>query len=136
MLQLKDISTPEQLLALYEEMLKVASIKMEGDDPDVYAERLNELASWVATSGKALADAKYHYNKALKNSILNTLKDSKRVNLPASTLNELVKADSHDLKYLSDAIEQVDKNFKYQIESLRSLISLKKQEIATSIYQR
>lgn len=136
MLVLKNILEPEKLFELAAKMHAVASMKMEGDDPSIYEERANEVCAWMATSGKALADAKYWKDKAIKNNVLNALKDVKKCGLPASTLNELIKADGHDLNYLANWIEQIDKEFKYQSDMLRSLISLRKQEMAASLYQR
>jgi len=136
MFQAKNINDPERLMSLAEEMHKMASVEMTGDDPTAYSERLNQLCSLVATSGKALSDAKWHKNKAIKNSILKALSDTKVLSLPTSTLNELIKADAHDLNYLVDFIEQIDKDFKYQIEALRTLISLAKTEMSAAIYQR
>jgi len=134
MFQLKDITAPAKLAEMAAEMHQIVSIKMVSDDPAVYEERANLLASLMATSGKALADAKYWKNIAMKESILNRLKDVTKI--PASTLNELVKADTHDISYLVDFIEQIDKETKYQMEMLRSLISLKKQEMSYLNYQQ
>jgi len=78
-----------------------------------------------------LADAKYWKDKAMKESVLTQLKDAKRSSLPASVMNELIKAECRDLNYLVNWIEQQDKDCKYQIELLRTLISLRKQEMAT-----
>jgi len=136
MFQAKNINTTDTLMSLAEDMHKTVSIKMTGDDPTAYSERLNELCSLVATSGKALADAKWHKNRAIKNSILKAIADTKVLALPASTLNELVKADAADISYLVDFIEQIDKEIKYQIEALRTLISLAKTEMSAAIYQK
>jgi hypothetical protein len=57
------------------------------------------------------------------------LKDSKRSNLPASTLNELVKAETRDFNYLVNWIEQLDKDAKYQLEWLRTCVSKEKAQM-------
>lgn len=121
--------TPEDLLKMANEFHAVLSIKMEGDDPDAYVMRGNELVSIMATSGKMLADAKYHRDKAISENVINSLKQALNEKLPASTINEFIKAECKDLNYLVNFIEQVNKECKYQVELLRSLISLRKTEM-------
>lgn len=126
-----NIISPDSLHAMAEEFYPIISMKVTTDDPEGLCERITHLSSLMATTGKMLADAKYWKDDAVKNSVLTALKDAKRGNLPASTLNELIKADCRDFNYLVNWIEQLDKECKYQIEALRTLISLRKQEMAT-----
>lgn len=109
----------------------IIKMQVASDDPEALVNRATHIASIMATTGKMLADAKYWRDKAMKESILTQLKDAKRSGIPASIMNELIKADCRDLNYLVNWIEQSDKDCKYQIELLRTLISLRKQEMAT-----
>lgn len=124
----KNIIDTDHLFQMATEIHEILKIKMVGDDPNVYIERANEISSWMATTGKMLADARYHRDKAIKESVLTTLKDVKRSNLPASVMNELIKAECKEVNYLVNLIEQLDKETKYQCDLLRTLISNAKEE--------
>lgn len=124
-----NITPPEELLKMANEFHAILAIKMETDDPDAYVMRGNELVSVMATTGKMLADAKYHRDKAISESVLSALKNTLNEKLPSSTINEFIKSECKDLNYLVNFIEQVNKECKYQVELLRSLISLRKTEM-------
>lgn len=127
----KNVISPDDLLKMATEFEPIIKMEMVTDDPEALVNRSTHIASIMATTGKMLADAKYWRDKAIKSSVLTQLKDAKRSSLPASVMNELIKADCHDLNYLVNWIEQQDKDCKYQIELLRTLISLRKTEMTT-----
>jgi hypothetical protein len=131
MFQATGIISPEELFKMAREFEPIIKMQVASDDPDALVNRATHIASIMATTGKMLADAKYWRDKAMRESILTQLKDAKRSGIPASVMNELIKADCRDLNYLVNLIEQQDKDCKYQIELLRTLISLRKQEMAT-----
>lgn len=131
MLQLNNIIGPDTLLTMATEFDSIIKMEISTDDCDALANRLAHIQSIMATTGKMLADARYWRDKAMKDSILTQLKDAKRSGLPASVLNELIKSDCRDLNYLVNWIEQQDKACKYQVEGLRTLISLRKTEMNT-----
>jgi siroheme synthase (precorrin-2 oxidase/ferrochelatase) len=129
--QAKNIIDPDKLFQMATEFQPVIAMQISTDDTQALSERANHIASIMATTGKMLADAKYWRDKAVKDSVLTQLKDAKRSSLPASVMNELIKAECKDYNYLVNWIEQEDKDCKYQIELLRSLISLRKTEMTT-----
>lgn len=129
--QAKNIIDPDKLFQMATEFHPVIAMQISTDDAQALSERANHIASIMATTGKMLADAKYWRDKAVKDSVLTQLKDAKRSSLPASVMNELIKAECKDYNYLVNWIEQQDKDCKYQIELLRSLISLRKTEMTT-----
>lgn len=129
--QAKNIIDPDKLFEMATEFQPIISLQATTDDLTTLENRAAHLASIMATTGKMLADAKYWRDKAVKESVLTQLKDAKRSSLPASVMNELIKAEARDYNYLVNWIEQQDKDCKYQIELLRSLISLRKTEMTT-----
>lgn len=129
--QAKNIIDPEKLFQMASEFQPVIGLQMSTDDLEALSNRATHIASIMATTGKMLADAKYWRDKAVKDSVLTQLKDAKRSSLPASVMNELIKAECRELNYLVNWIENQDKDCKYQIELLRSLISLRKTEMTT-----
>ena len=129
--QAKNIIDPEKLFQMATEFQPIVGLQISTDDTEALSNRATHIASIMATTGKMLADAKYWRDKAVKDSVLTQLKDAKRSSLPASVMNELIKAEAKDYNYLVNWIEQMDKDCKYQIELLRSLISLRKTEMTT-----
>ena len=129
--QAKNIIDPDKLFQMATEFQPIVGLQMSTDDTEALSNRAAHLASIMSTTGKMLADAKYWREKAVKESVLTQLKDAKRSSLPASVMNELIKAEAKEYNYLVNWIEQMDKDCKYQIELLRSLISLRKTEMTT-----
>jgi hypothetical protein len=125
MMQPKNIQTPEQLYPLAEKIHEFLKMEVHTDDIDAAVKRGHELAAYMANTGKMLADAKYWKDKAMSESIVKRL----NVNLPASTLNELVKAECKDCNYLATWIEQLDKEVKYHLEWLRTCVSKEKAQM-------
>jgi hypothetical protein len=91
----KNIQTPEQLFSLSEAIHEYLKEKVTTDDMNVIVERGHELAAYMANTGKMLSDARFHRDEAMRSSIIKQLK----VDLPASTLNELVKAECKNENY-------------------------------------
>lgn len=129
--QAKNIIEPDKLFEMATEFQPIIGAEITTDDIEALINRATHIASIMATTGKMLADAKYWRDKALKDSVLTQLKDAKRSSLPASVMNELIKAECREFNYLVNWIEQEDKDCKYQVELLRSLISLRKTEMTT-----
>jgi len=128
-----NIQTPEQLFVLAQAIYDFLKIDVS-DEIEGSVRRGHELTAYMANTGKMLADAKYWKDQEMRNSVLFSLKDSKRCGLPASTLNELIKADCKEINYLVVWIEQLDKEAKYQLEWLRTVVSKQKEEMRMSGY--
>lgn len=125
-----NIQTPEQLFPLAEAIHQFLKDKVNLDDINTIEDRGHELAAYMANTGKMLSDAKYWRDEALSNSILKRL----NISLPASALNELVKAECKNENYMVNWIEQIDKECKYQLEWLRSCLSKAKEEMRLANY--
>jgi len=96
------------------------------DEPAEIEQRGNDLSVYMARSGKLLADAKYHKDRAVKDSILKRLD----VNISASALNKLIEADSHDENYYVNWLDRINRTATHQLEWIRSVLSKIKQEMA------
>lgn len=125
----KNIQEPEALFSLAEKIYAYLKQEVHTDDIEVAVKRGHELGAYMANTGKMLADARYHKDKATRESVLFQLKDAKRSGLPASVLNELIKAETKDLNYLVNWIEQLDKEVKYQLDWLRTVVSKEKAQM-------
>lgn len=96
------------------------------DEPAEIEQRGNDLSVYMARSGKLLADAKYHKDLAVKDSILKRLD----VNISASALNKLIDADCHDENYYVNWMERINRTATHQMDWIRSVLSKIKQEMA------
>lgn len=131
----KNIQTEEQLSALAEEIHTFLIQEVHTDDIEVAVSRGHELAAYMANTGKALADAKFLKDKAVSTSILSKLRDTKVLNLPASVLNELIKAETRDINYLVNWFDRLDRECVHQLNFLITCISKAKVEMQLSKYQ-
>lgn len=129
MFQPKNLITPEDLFPQAQAIFDFLKEEVPADNIEVCIQRGHELGAYMANTGKMLADARYWKDKAVRESVLFQLKDSKRSTLPASVLNELIKADTKDYNYLVNWIEQLDKEVKYQLEWLRTCVSKEKAQM-------
>lgn len=100
------------------------------DNVEEIAQRGNDLAVYIARTGKMLADSKYHKNKALTTSIVREMGQS--ANIPPSTLNKLVDAATFEENYVTDWVERLNRSATHQLEWCRTLISKAKEEMRLS----
>lgn len=129
MMQIKNIQNTEQLFSLAEKIHEFLKMEVHTDDIEVAVSRGHQLTAFMANTGKMLADARYWKDKAVKDSILYQIRDSKAMSLPASVLNELIKADTKDFNYLVNMIERLDRETVHQLDWLRTIISKAKEEM-------
>lgn len=100
------------------------------DEPDLVIERGNELSVYISRTGKMLADAKYHQDKAISESIVYNL--GKNAGCPASMLKQLVESTCRKENYLVNSIERLNKAATHQLDWLRTVISKAKEEMRYS----
>lgn len=100
------------------------------DNIEEIAERGNELAVYIARTGKMLADARYHRNKALSTSIVREM--GKQANIPPSVLSKLVDAATFDENYVADWVERLNRSATHQLDWMRTLTSKAKEEMRLS----
>ena len=134
-MQIKNIQSVENLFMLAQKIHEFLTMEVHTDDIEVAVCRGHELAAYMASTGKALADAKYWKDKAVKDSILYQMKDSKVMGLPASVLNELIKAENKELNYLATWFERLDRECTHQLDWMRSIVSKMKEEYKITAYQ-
>lgn len=135
-MQPKNIQTPEQLFSMAEKIHEFLKQEVVADDIEGITARGHELAAYMANTGKCLSDAKYLKDQAVTNSILSKLRDTKTLNLPASVLNELIKAETKDHNYLVNWFDRLDRECAHQLSWLVTCISKAKEEMKLSQYHQ
>ncbi len=103
------------------------------EDPTEATQRGNDLAVYISRTGKMLADAKYHKDKRMKGTSMTKIKElGREIDIPASTLNELIKSSCYLENYLVNWIERINRTATHQLDWCRTLISKAKEEMRLS----
>jgi len=96
------------------------------DDPEACIARGNILVTYLARTGKMLADAKYHKDAALKSSIMKELRDNG--SCAPSIMKQLVDAACQENNYMVNWLERLNRTCVHQIDWLRTVVSMAKEE--------
>ena len=129
--------TPPQEIA--DELLMIDTFlnSTQSEEMEEAVLRGNDLNSYMARSGKLLADAKYHLNAAMKSEIMEVLRQNVKTNNVSHTAtNALIKSLCKNEQYLVDWADRVNATCTHQLDWCRTLISKAKAEMAVAGYQR
>ena len=92
--------------------------------------RGNDLAVYIARTGKMLADAKYHLNTAKKDEVLDVLRETaKNAKATSKATNALIDSICKEEQYLVDWCERLNRSATHQLDWCRTLISKAKEEM-------
>jgi hypothetical protein len=123
------ITEQNQIIKELTEIDLFLNITMSGEVEEA-VDRGNELATYIARSGKLLADAKYHLNAKKKDDVFAVLeKIAKHAGATATATNAIVNSLCKEEQYLVDYAERVNRTATHQIEWCRTLISKAKEEM-------
>ena len=89
--------------------------------------RGNDLAVYIARTGKLLADAKYHLNGKKKSEVFDTLRETaSRAGATSKAVNAIIDSLCKDV----DWCERLNRTATHQLEWCRTVISKAKAEMA------
>lgn len=126
------ITPQEQILKELMDIDGFLSITMS-ENAEEAVQRGNDLAVYVARSGKLLADAKYWLNQAMNSETMKTITDTaKNAKATATAINALVNSLCREERYLVDWCERCNRSATHQIDWCRTLISKAKAEMQMS----
>jgi len=129
---LKNISSIDALRKEAKEIQAYLDITT-GDDPVEIVERGNDLSVYISRTGKMLADAKMHLDIKRKSAIMEKLRGvGLKIDIPATTLNDLIRASCEEENYLVNWIERLNRAATHQLDWCRTLISKLKEEMKYS----
>ena len=93
--------------------------------------RGNDLAVYIARTGKLLADAKYHLNVKKKSEVFDTLRETaSRAGATSKAVNAIIDSLCKDEQYLVDWCDRLNRTATHQLEWCRTIISKAKAEMA------
>ena len=92
--------------------------------------RGNDLAVYIARTGKLLADAKYHLNEKKKSEVFDTLRETaSRAKATSKAVNAIIVSLCKEEQYLVDWCERLNRAATHQLEWCRTVISKAKAEM-------
>ena len=107
------------------------------EDAQEAVERGNDLAAYIARTGKLLADAKYHLNEKKKSEVFDVLeKTAKQAGATATAINAIVNSLCKEEQYLVDWSDRCNRAATHQLEWMRTLISKAKAEMQIGNFNR
>ncbi|AVM53345.1 hypothetical protein JN06_01382 [Bacteroides zoogleoformans] len=124
-----NVTPKNQILAELNEIDGFLNITMS-ENPEEAVVRGNDLAAYVARTGKLLADAKYHLNEAKNNEVMETLRETaKNAKATAKAVNALVDSLCRDEQYMVDWCERANRTATHQLSWCVTVISKAKEEM-------
>lgn len=108
----------------------------EADNPNAVVQRGNYLESYMAISGKMLADAKYHYNEMVNSHVIEAVRVGNEGKMGTSTINKYIEALCRDAAYYVDWCDRINRACTHQLDFQRTIISKLKEEIRQLQYAR
>lgn len=127
-----NITPPAQIADELQEINDYLNITSSEQIEEV-VNRGNDLAVYIARSGKLLADAKYHLNEKLKDEVFETLRETgKQAGATATAVNAIVRSLCKEEQYLVDWCDRMNRGATHQLDWCRSLLSKAKEEMRLS----
>lgn len=124
-----NVTPKNQILAELNEIDGFLNITMS-ENPEEAVVRGNDLAAYVARTGKLLADAKYHLNEAKNNEVMETLREAaKNAKATAKAVNAIIDSLCREEQYLVDWCERANRTATHQLSWCVTVISKAKEEM-------
>jgi len=127
---LTNITPLQDLFKEAENIQKVLEITISEDGTEATYHG-NEIAVYMARTGKMLADAKYHLNQKKQSEIIESLRKIAKdtPHATAKAVNALVDSACKEEQYLVDWIGRINAAATHKLEWCRTVISKAKEEM-------
>ena len=126
------ITSKEQIFAELTNIDSFLNITMS-ENAEEAVQRGNDLAVYIARTGKLLADSKYWLNEAMKSEIMQTLEvTAKNAKATATAINALIGSLCREDRYLVDWCERYNRTATHQLSWCVTVISKAKEEMKIS----
>lgn len=120
------IATREAIIAELKTMQSFLEESMS-EEADEAILRGNDLAVYMARSGKLLADAKYYRDMTLNSGVVAEMKTL--LSLPASSANKYIDTLCKEDTYLMNWADRINRSATHQMEWCRTVVSKAKAEM-------
>lgn len=123
------ITPKDQILAELTNIDEFLNITMS-ENAEEAVNRGNDLAVYVARSGKLLADSKFWLNESMKSEVIEALRDTgKEAKATAKAVNALIDSLCREEQYLVDWCERINRTATHQLSWCVTVISKAKAEM-------
>ncbi len=129
-----NIATSEDIFKACTEMQNFLEADYASDNGDAVMNRAQALESYMALSGKLLADAKYNYAQLLQSEFVDALK--RISDLSPSIAAKYIDTMCRDVKYLVDWCDRINRASTHQLEVCRSVLSTLREEFKANVYSK
>lgn len=134
MFKASNIATPEEIFKACSDMQPFIESHYKSDNGTAVSERAATLESYMALSGKLLADAKYHFNQALSSEFIGAVKQVSTV--APSVQKKYIDSLCKDYQYLVDWCGRINAACTHQIDMCRSTLSTIREEMRQTAFAR
>ncbi|MEP7198027.1 MAG: hypothetical protein ABI851_16025 [Saprospiraceae bacterium] len=117
------IHTQEHITERLDTIQGILEAEYAGDEGHIVNERLQQIATYMAESGKLKADADFHFQAKLNSEIMAAIKGLLPDYSSASLQNQFVKSLAKDEQHLATYADRVNRSCTHQIEVMRTQIS-------------
>jgi hypothetical protein len=122
------IMTPDQIFGLCQEIQEFIELPYKSDVVNEVVDRATKMESYMALTGKMLADAKHHVESLMLSTFLKAVADANDSKMATSTLNKYLDTLCKDYNYLVTWTERLNRASTHAVEFSRTLISKLKNE--------
>jgi hypothetical protein len=129
-----NIATPEEIFAACQKMQPFLEAYYEADNGAACVDRLQQCESYMALSGKLLADAKHRLRELEESSILQAVIEGQKKRMATSTINKYIDSLTRDYAYLVDWCDRINRSATHSADFQRTIISKLKEEMRLSGY--
>jgi len=124
-----NITPPDRIIEELKEIDSFLCITCS-EQPEEIVQRGNDLAVYIARSGKLLADAKHHLDTKLKQEVFDTLKaTAKQAGATSKAINKIIDSLCADEQYAVTWAERINRTATHQLDWCRTLVSKSKEEL-------
>ena len=126
------ITPKEQILTELQSIDSLLNMTMSEDAAEA-VQRGNDLAVYVARTGKLLADSKFWLNQSMNSEVIQALKETaKEARVTATAVNALINSICLEERYLVDWCERCNRAATHQLSWCVTVISKAKAEMQMS----
>lgn len=126
------ITPKEQILTELQSIDSLLNMTMSEDAAEA-VQRGNDLAVYIARTGKLLADSKFWLNQSMNSEVIQALKETaKEARVTATAVNALINSICREERYLVDWCERCNRAATHQLSWCVTVISKAKAEMQMS----
>lgn len=135
MYQAKNISQPNDIADYLTHVQILVNQEVQADDMSILTNYCNELSTWLSTTSKCIADAEYHRDNAVVQTMKDMIEDTVLRQLSPSMAKKYVDSKCADINHLATLADRTHSATVHRLDVMRSIMSALKEEMKLTNYQ-